>query len=118
MQKEQINLEIVPPVIVDENGDVQPYPSVESAIRAVEAVDVANNEYAFYDSTGRVLEGHVQKGKVNLVLTSRFESDSPLLRRRILQVLSLLGVAEQNLNNAPFSDLAHLFLKAHEKRRK
>lgn len=118
MQNEQINLEIVPPVIVDENGDVQPYPSVESAIRAIEAVDVANNEYAFYDSTGRVLQGHVQKGKVNLVPTSRFEADSPVLRSRILKVLSLLGVTEQSLNNAPFSDLAHLFLRAHEKRPK
>ena len=118
MQNEKINLEIVPPVIVDENGDVQPYPSMVSAIRAIEAVDVANNAYAFYDSTGRVLEGHVQKGKVILVPTLRFESHSPVLRSRILKVLSLLGVAEQNLNNVPFRDLAHLFLRAHEKRRK
>lgn len=117
MQKEQINLEIVPPVIVDENGDVQPYHSMESAIRAVEAVDVANNEYAFYDSTGRVLEGRVQKGKVSLIPTSRFESDSTSLRERILQVLSLLGVAEQNLKSAPFSDLAYLLLRAYEKRK-
>jgi hypothetical protein len=55
MQSEQLNLEIVPPVIVDENCDVQAYPSVARAVRAVEAVDVLNKEYAFYDSTGRVL---------------------------------------------------------------
>lgn len=117
MQSEQNKLEIVPPVIVDERGDVQPYPSVASAIRAVETVDVSNEEYAFYDSTGRVLEAQVQKGKISLVPTLRFESESVELRRRILQVLSLLGVADESLVSAPFRQLADRLLRAFEHRR-
>ena len=116
-QSKEFSLEIVPPVIVDENGDVQPYPSVESAIRAVEAVDVLNKEYGSYDSTGRVLEAHVRKDQVSLVPTSKLEADSAVLRKRILRVLSLLGVAEEGLANTPFSDLARLLLEKFEKKK-
>lgn len=46
---ERSKFEIVPPIILDENGDVQAYPSVRAVIRHLEVVDVLNNEYTFHD---------------------------------------------------------------------
>ena len=48
-----------PPIIVHARGDVSIYESVDEAQRDVEAVDVRNGEYEFYDSEGRVLRGVV-----------------------------------------------------------
>jgi len=109
-------MQIIPPIVVDENGDVEVYPSVISAIAAVEPIDVLNNEYAFYDSTGRVLEAQVLKGKVNLVPTAKLESDSPVLRSRIVRVLSLLGVPEARVASVSFADLSRLLLEKSRRR--
>jgi hypothetical protein len=73
---ERSNFEIVPPIILDENGDVQAYPSVSAVIRHLEVVDVLNNEYTFHDSTGRVLEAKVHKGKASLVPTPKQKQNS------------------------------------------
>ena len=110
-QSEQTSMQIIPPIVVDEHGDVEAYPSVSAATAAVEVVDVLNKEYAFYDSTGRVLEPHVHKGKVDLVPSDRLDSDSPVLRRRIAKVLSLLGVSDEISTRASFSELSRLLLE-------
>jgi hypothetical protein len=47
---------MTPPIVVDENGDVSFYPSVEAAARALEPIDVKNNEYIAYDSEGFILQ--------------------------------------------------------------
>ena len=46
---------MTPPIIVNENGDVTLYQSAETAARALEPIDVKNNEYVVYDSEGFVL---------------------------------------------------------------
>lgn len=104
-------LEIVPPIVLDENGDVQAFPSVEAVTHYVEAVDVLNNEFAFYDSTGRVLEAHVRKGKVSLIPTPKSDSDSAVLRGHIVRVLSLLGLPDEAVAGLPFTDLSRLLLE-------
>lgn len=104
-------MQIVPPIVVDEHGDVEVYPSVVSAIAAVEAIDIENNEYAFYDSTGRVLEAQVRKGKVSLTPTVRLESDSVALRGHIVRVLSLLGVPDAMVAGLSFAELSRLLLE-------
>src|ERR1017187_1738387 len=101
---EQSNFEIVPPIILNEDADVQAYPSVEAVIRYVEVTDVLNNEYSFHDSTGRVLEARVHKGKSSLVPTSKVEPDSEMLRSYIVGFLRLRGVLEAGLLNAPRSE--------------
>jgi hypothetical protein len=115
---EQLDFEIAPPIILNEDADVVVYPSVEALIRHVELVDVLNKEYEFHDSTGRVLEARVHKKKVSLVPTSRVEADSPLLRGYMLQVLRMLGAQEERLSSAPFGDLARLLLEKFEEKRK
>jgi hypothetical protein len=51
-----------PPIfIVEVNGDVSAYESVEAAERGVESVDVEDGEYqAAYDADGQLLELHVE----------------------------------------------------------
>jgi hypothetical protein len=55
MESDRINHEIVPPVIISDGDDVQAFPSVQSAILEVEAIDVLKNVIKFHDSTGRIL---------------------------------------------------------------
>jgi hypothetical protein len=117
-ESEQLDFEMVPPIILNEDADVVAYPSVEALIRDVELVDVLDQEYEFHDSTGRVLEARVDKKRVSLVPTSRVEADSAVLRGYILQVLRLRGVHEEGLSSAPFGDLARLLLEKLRKKRK
>ena len=113
---EQPCFQVVPPIILDENGDVEAYPSVQAVIRHVEVVDILNGEYTFHDSTGRVLEAQVFKGKVKLVPTPRVEPDSSVLRERIVHVLSLLGVPEEASSGLPFTELSRLLFEKSKKR--
>ena len=43
------------PIIVDENGDVSIYWTLEDAKKALEPIDVKNDEYIAYDGLGRLL---------------------------------------------------------------
>ena len=47
---------MTPPIVIDEHGDVSFYASVEAAARALEPIDVKNNEYVAYDSQGYILQ--------------------------------------------------------------
>jgi hypothetical protein len=105
---ERPNFEIVPPIILNEDADIQAYPSAEAVIRHVEVIDILNNEYTFHDSTGRVLEARVHKGEISLVPTSKVEPDSETLRNYMLGALRLRGTPETSLSNAPFSQLVRL----------
>jgi hypothetical protein len=105
---ERSSFGIAPPIILDENGDVQLYPSVGAVIRHLEAVDVLNNEYTFHDSTGRVLEAKVHKGKVSLVPTPTLEPESKSLRTNIVGVLRFHGMPEEGLSSLSFGELVQL----------
>jgi len=41
-----------PPIVIDEHGDIDIFPSVEAAARYIEPIDVLNNEFVAYDSLG------------------------------------------------------------------
>lgn len=110
-ESEQSKFVIVPPIILNEDADVQAYPSVEAVIRQVEVVDILNEEYEFHDSTGRVLEARVHKGRVSLIPTSRMEADSETLRGYMIGILRLRGVQEEGLSTMRFGDLARLLLE-------
>ena len=104
-------MDIIPPILVDENGDVQAYSSAASAAAAVEPIDVLNGEYAFYDSTGRVLEALVAKGKVHFNPTLKSSSESQVLRKRLERVLLSLGISVESLANLSLAKLSELLLE-------
>ena len=107
----QSSLEIVPPIIWNEDADIQAYPSVEAAIGDIEVIDILNEEYEFHDSTGRVLEARLDGKRVSLVPTSTLEANSETLRGYILGMLRLHGVVVEGLSAKPFSELAQLLLE-------
>jgi hypothetical protein len=69
-------MEPVPPIIADENGDVHLFESLRDAEEYVEPVDVENDEYNFYDSTGLVLKGEVHTDNLEDGLLRRLVSPS------------------------------------------
>jgi hypothetical protein len=117
MDSEYINHEIVPPVIISDGDDVQAFPSVQSAILEVEAIDVLKDVYKFHDSTGRILKAQVRNGEISLVSTSVLEPDIDSLRKRILRVLRLLGVSNEGPSNAGLSELSRLLLDKFENKK-
>jgi hypothetical protein len=47
---------MVPPVIINENGDVSVYRTADAAAQKLEPIDVENNEYTAFDSEGYPLQ--------------------------------------------------------------
>lgn len=48
-----------PPIILDENGDILMYASVEDACHKLEAIDVLDGAYMLFDSEGFRLDAEV-----------------------------------------------------------
>jgi len=105
---ERSDRDIVPPIIFNEDADVQIYPSVDAATRDVEAVDIVSSRFTFHDSTGRLLKASVHHGRVTLEPTSVIEPDSETLRSNMLQFLRWRGVPETDLSGASFGELVRL----------
>lgn len=71
------------PIVLDENGDVSLFATVEEAARYMEPIDVRNNEYVAYDSEGYRLK--LVPGAINVMITGRTESKpSPEALNRLL----------------------------------
>lgn len=81
-----------PPIIVDARGDVSIYESAEDAQRDLEAIDVRNGEYAFFDAEGSILRG---------VIVPRFA-------RGILKYLMPIEVVALELASEPGGGAAEL----------
>ena len=47
---------MLPPVIINENGDVSVYKTADAAAQNLEPIDVENNEYTAFDSEGYPLQ--------------------------------------------------------------
>jgi len=60
------------PIILDENGDVSLFVTLEDAARYMEPIDVRNNEYVAYDSEGYRLT--LVPGAKNVMITGRTDS--------------------------------------------
>lgn len=58
-----------PPVVIDENGNILIYRSVEEAATALEPIDVKNDEYIAYDSEGRLLT--LETDNVNVMIYAK-----------------------------------------------
>ena len=55
----------VPPIVVDENGDIEVHPTVEDAVAGLEAVDVRAGVYEFFDSQARLMVADVSGYEVS-----------------------------------------------------
>jgi hypothetical protein len=109
---------MIPPIIVDEYGDLAFFRSAADAERYLEPIDVKNEEYTAYDSVGRRLTLGVArketrffygilKGAVEVV-TVRDESGvdaAEELRQLLLEYLEGTGKSTKSLEGAALETL-------------
>jgi hypothetical protein len=57
---------LIPPFLANENGDVTIYRTLDDIAAHVEAVDVRNGAYDFYDSRGQVILASISADRVAL----------------------------------------------------
>jgi hypothetical protein len=58
--------ELTPPILIDEHGDISAWASSARAAGHVEAIDVINGEYEFFDAVGRRLVAAVDNNRISL----------------------------------------------------
>jgi len=67
---------VAPPIVVQNQGEVILFDSIEDAQLWMEAIDVRNNEYEIFDSTGLRLGPNVVSGRIETVQISIHEPRS------------------------------------------
>ena len=67
---------LAPPIVVQNQNEVILFDSIEDAQLWMEAVDVRNNEYEIFDSTGLRLDPNVVTGQIETVQISIHEPRS------------------------------------------
>ena len=80
----------LPPIVTDENGDIMVYLTVEAAEQYVEAIDVCDGAYDFFDSTGTQLAATTDGNRVRISIDAGAkpvpEELTAILRRYVLRV--------------------------------
>jgi hypothetical protein len=73
------------PVFADEHGDLSIFDSVEAMDRQIEAIDVENDEFEFFDAEGRRLAADVdtRSGRISF----RIDDEHPADPRRLATLL-------------------------------
>jgi hypothetical protein len=93
-----------PPILIDEAGYFDIYPSVVVARRAIEAEDVANGVYEAFDSEGRPLLLVAHGNLVSIELSHESLPNVVELERRLRQHIRRVGPARMgitDLDHAP-----------------
>lgn len=90
--------EPVPPVFIDNRGDVSVFRSVPDAETYIEAIDVQNREYDGFDSLGRLLELSTDGRFVHIALAERTPTHADQLTIVLRSFLHAVGdtVAEDS----------------------
>ena len=76
-------VELTPPILIDEHGDISLYASIERAAGHVEAIDVLNGEYEFFDAGGRRLLATVDRDRVRLAIDPSKPAEPEVLESRL-----------------------------------
>lgn len=84
-----------PPIIVSENGDISIYDTLEEAILGLEAIDVRNNEYEFFDSEGyRLIAVLISHDLFYLKRSVPLKQERAVLVDKLKKFLTLCGQTE------------------------
>ena len=100
-----------PPVIVDENGSVNVFDSIEAAERYLEPIDVENDEYIAYDSEGRLLKLIPVHPGIRIESAENEPNHKPELHRVLVEFLSHIEGDGDELRDTTLSDLVTRALK-------
>jgi hypothetical protein len=84
---------IEPPIVVDENGDIEVYKNVAEAALDLEAIDVLNNEFVIFDSRGRLLDAVAtsETSPVRIREPDDVQLKPEMLRARLASFIARVG---------------------------
>ena len=95
----------VPPVFIDDHGDVSVFRSVPEAASWIEPIDVQNREYVGYDALGRLLDLATDGRSVSISLVEQPPVHADQLHATLQRFLR--GVADPVANDLSY-DLPQL----------
>ena len=104
----------IPPIVIDDGGDIDVYPTVSAACFDLEAVDVLGGAYQVFDSFGRRLRAGVYGGVVALTLDPDATAEPDELERRLREFIDRVGesrIGFRNSEEATLPDLLNTLLE-------
>lgn len=83
----------LPPIFLDEHGDIAAFASLADAVADVEAIDVLNDEYEAFDAEGRALVLHARDGRdpVSITVKAEVSPQPDELARRLRRWVERVG---------------------------
>jgi hypothetical protein len=96
------------PVIVDEHGDIELYPTIQAACFDLEAIDVRNDEYEVFDSRGNRLAIAAEGERVRIWLDPRSQPAPEELADRLRRFISRVGPDRIGIDDAEAATLDQL----------
>lgn len=103
-----MNKQISPPIITDDNGDMEVYATVEAVCLNLEAVDVRDGVYEVFDSTGRPLRLTASGETISVELEREAEPNQPELEMRLRRFIERAGPGRLGLPDYRTATLDHL----------
>ncbi|MGV8858343.1 hypothetical protein [Rhodoglobus sp.] len=102
------------PIVLDENGDLSMFLTIEAACLAVEAVDVVNEEYEGFDALGRRLIISVHGERVSIDVNVNGEPEPAEFAQRLRNYLTNDGVRQSGIEisaDATLPELVHALMR-------
>jgi len=95
----------VPPIFVDNHGDVSVFRSASYAESWMEPIDIENHEYIAYDASGRLLALSADRRRVYISLAEQEPTHSEQLAKALRH---FLRAVKDPVGDDPNCDLARL----------
>jgi len=88
-----MKVDVTPPIIIDDHGDIGLYANLEDAAADLEAVDVLDEAYEVFDSTGRIIRATAEgiNSKVTLTIDTSRPPVPDLLAERLRLFIENVG---------------------------
>jgi hypothetical protein len=98
----------VPPIVTDDNGDIEFHSSVEAAERDMEAIDVLDGVYDVFDSMGRRLSVGASEGLVQIWLDPDAMPEPEELEGRLREYIARVGPGRVGIADMETASLDNL----------
>ena len=96
---------IQPPIIVDETGPIYVFDSIEAAAIYLEPIDVEDNIYVAFDSTGRLLRLLPTTPQITIEAAEEVPNHTEQVREILIKFLKRFHPTDPNLSNLTLREL-------------